>query len=256
MKRFAAGCLALALAIGPAGAEDLVTALSTGWIAVTSNFTGATVTVFGTVERDTATVARPGGYDVVVSVRGPNETVTTWRKERVLGLWVNYGAERHVNVPAYYVALSNRPIGGITGLRQRKESQIGFEGLRLPVTTETLQKTLEDFDAFADAFLRLKVNQGLYREIPEGVEFLSPSLFRAAIPIPAHAPIGQYKISIHLFADGALLKSRDETLVIAKEGFEYAIVTLASRWPVTYGLITLTIAFFVGWLANVLFRRD
>jgi len=259
VRRLAASApalLALALLAPPAAAEDLVAALSTGSIAITSSFTGTTVTLFGSIERDANTVARPGGYDIVVSIRGPGETVTTRRKERVLGIWVNRGAETHVNIPAYYAALSNRPLDDIAPPPVRRRLQLGLEALVLPVSTETLADSLANQEAFAAAFLRLKRQQGLYRELPNGVEFLSPSLFRASIPLPANVPVGEYTVSIHLLAASALLKSRTTEISIAKTGFEQAVVELATDRPVVYGMITLAFAFFVGWLASVLFRRD
>ena len=72
--------LALALGIGlatPASAERLISALSTSRVLIASNFTGADVVLFGAVERDAQTVARRGGYDIVVTVTGPRETIVT-----------------------------------------------------------------------------------------------------------------------------------------------------------------------------------
>jgi hypothetical protein len=70
----AATALALAAFLLPAtqaSAERLVTTLSTSRVLIASNFTGADVVLFGSVERDAQTVARRGGYDIVVTVTGP-----------------------------------------------------------------------------------------------------------------------------------------------------------------------------------------
>ena len=72
----------LALAT-PAAAERLISTLSTSRVLIASNFTGADVVLFGSVERDAQTVARRGGYDIVATVTGPRETIVTFRKQRV-----------------------------------------------------------------------------------------------------------------------------------------------------------------------------
>ena len=51
-------------------------------------------------------------------------------------------------------------------------------------------------DPFRLAFLKLKADHGLYREVPNGVTFLTPTLFRASIPLPAEVPIGTYEVDV------------------------------------------------------------
>ncbi len=54
---------------------------------------------------------RPSGdhrYDVVVTVRGPQETFVTWRKSRVLGLYVNTDSRTFVDCPAV-LAVAAKP---------------------------------------------------------------------------------------------------------------------------------------------------
>jgi len=63
--------------VTPAQAERLIAALSTSRVLISSNFTGVDVVLFGSVERDGQTIARRGGYDIVVTVTGPRETVIT-----------------------------------------------------------------------------------------------------------------------------------------------------------------------------------
>jgi len=83
----------------PAAAERLISALSTSRVLITSNFTGADVVLFGSVERDAQTVSRRGGYDIVVTVTGPRETIVTFRKQRVAGIWVNAESRSFVVFP-------------------------------------------------------------------------------------------------------------------------------------------------------------
>ena len=75
--------------LAPASAERLVTSLSTHQVMISSNFTGTELVLFGSIERDAATVPRRGGYDLIVTVIGPREGMVTRRKSRFLGIWTN-----------------------------------------------------------------------------------------------------------------------------------------------------------------------
>ena len=63
----------------PAAAERLVVSLSNHRVMVTSNFTGEELVLFGGIEQDGASRTRPGGYDIIVTVTGPRQTVVTKR---------------------------------------------------------------------------------------------------------------------------------------------------------------------------------
>ena len=101
----------LLVAIKPAAAERLVTSISRHQVLVNSNFTGTSIVLFGTVEPDTPTARRRAtGYDLVVTVTGPKQTIVERRKERMLGIWTNIGERTFLNVPRYLAVLSNQPV--------------------------------------------------------------------------------------------------------------------------------------------------
>ena len=114
--KLAAAILAIglaALAASPARAERLIASVSNHRVTVTPNYSGEELVLFGSVERDAQTVARRGGYDVVVTVTGPRETITTFRKERVVGVWINSDQRTFVKAPSYLTVLANRTINEI-----------------------------------------------------------------------------------------------------------------------------------------------
>ncbi len=123
---------ALLAAAQPAFAERLTSALSTSRVLIASNFTGADVVLFGLVERDAQTVARRGGYDIVVTVTGPRETILTFRKQRVAGIWVNADSRTFVKVPAYLTVLANRTITDIADINTLRRTQTGLQHTLLP----------------------------------------------------------------------------------------------------------------------------
>jgi uncharacterized protein (TIGR02186 family) len=88
------------------------------------------------------------------------------------------------------------------------------------------------------------------------VTFLTPTLFRTTIPLPAEVPIGTYDVEIELFADGALVTRADTAFDIVKVGFEQFVANAARNHGFVYGVITAVMALMSGWAAAVVFRRD
>ena len=58
--------------------------------------------------------------------------------------------------------------------------------------------------------------------------FLTPTLFRGAIAVPADAPIGTYDVDVKLFADGAMVARTNSAFDIVKVGFERFIASSAA----------------------------
>ncbi len=250
MRRLAAALIAM-LAIGEARAEGLVVALSTSEVRISSNFSGATITVFGAIERDAQTISRGDSYDVVVVVRGPLETATIRRKERVFGLWINRRSET-LRAPSFYAVHASRPIELVADPGLLRRLGIGAANLLLPdpATPEA------ERPVFRDAFLRLKTEGGLYASDAAGVRFPGASIFTASVPLPANVPVGGYRASIFLFRSGALLAEAEEAIVVQKAGVEQVLFDASRELPLVYALAILSAAGFVGWLAGVIFRRD
>ena len=251
--------LALAIALAaasPADAERLITTLSTSRVLISSNFTGTDVVLFGSVERDAQTVARRGGYDIVVTVTGPREDILTFRKERMFGIWVNADSRTFVKAPSYLTVLSNRTITDITDINTLRRTQTGLARILLPQEISgDIADSIRD-DPFRQAFLRLKIERNLYRETQNGVTFLTPALIRAAIPIPDDAPTGNYDIDVKLFADGTLLSRQQTAMEVVKVGFEQFVANAARDYGLLYGLATALMGLLTGWFASVVFRRD
>ncbi|MEM7464205.1 MAG: TIGR02186 family protein, partial [Pseudomonadota bacterium] len=108
---------------------------------------------------------------------------------------------------------------------------------------------------FAESLLRIRENDGLYSENPEGVDFLGSNLFRATLELPSSVPIGKHTVTAYLFRDGELLSSRQDSFQVRKVGFEDALYNLAHQHGFWYGVIAVIIALITGWLASVVFGR-
>lgn len=255
--------LALIVALGtlagsavPAAGERLVASLSNHRVMVTSSFTGEELVLFGGIEQDAASRPRRSGYDVVVTVTGPRRTAMTFRKARVFGIWVNADSRVIENAPAYLAVLSNRPLDAIANAETLRRLQLGLDNIPLPQRASVNIADAASDDPFRLAFIRIKSEQGLYREVSNGVTFLTPALFRASIPLPAEVPVGTYEVDVRLFADGAQIARAPAPFEVYKSGFEQVVTVAAREHGTLYGLATAMMAIVTGWFASVVFRRD
>jgi uncharacterized protein (TIGR02186 family) len=241
---------------GMAKAEKVVASLSNHRVAITSSFTGQDLVLFGAIEPETARQPLHDTYDVVVTVTGPRQSYRTRRKSRMLGIWVNVDSRRFIDVPSYLAVLANRPFTHLTTAETLRREQIGLDNYLL------MQRVGADFadtvhsDPFRAAFVRLENEAGLYNESTTAVTFITPTVFRAAIPLPAQVPTGTYLIDVRLFSGGDLVGRTATSLEIIKAGFEEYIVEAARDHGLLYGLATTMLALLTGWIASVVLRRD
>ncbi len=246
--------LALAILAGSARAESLVASLSTSRVAITSNYTGASIVVFGAIERDGQTVSRQGNYEIVVTVRGARQSLLVREKEPLGPIWINREQQRFVDIPLFLAVLSSRPVTEITTDVLRRRLRIGIDAI---VSSPDFTADRGGADVpFRQALVRLREQERLYGEIPRGVTFLTPSLFRAAVPLPAIAPPGDYEVDVALFADSVMLARAFTNFEVVKTGFEQQVATLSREWSLVYGLGVAALALAFGWTASVIFRRD
>ena len=255
MTRLLAALAAVILLIAPAAAEQLTVALSTNDIRIDSDFTGDAITVFGVIERDEATVSRGAPYDLVVLVRGPDETVVARRKEPLLFLWVNRSSETFTAAPSYYAISSTRALDEMATPQTLERLGLGFDNIPLHVVAPAPGTTDPEF---RNAFIRLRKDSGLYSEFAGGVDFIGASgaVFRSSAWIPSNAPDGPYTVEVFLFSGSALLAHEVVPLNVTKVGFEQFMFEASHNQALLYGLACVCLALFAGWLAGVVFRRD
>lgn len=248
--------LIAAYAATAARAERLIVSVSNHRVTVTSNYSGEELVLFGSVEKDALAPARRSAYDLVVTVTGPRADMVTRRKERKLGIWINADYRQFLQVPTYLAIFSNRPFDAIASSDVQRRQQLGLNNVLLTQRVGPDYADVVPNDAFRSAFIRLRSEQGLYREATSAVTFLTPTLFRTSIPLPAEVPIGTYNVEIKLFSDGALAGHTDTAFEIVKVGFEQFVATAARQNGLIYGLATVLMALLSGWAASIVFRKD
>ena len=260
--RFLRATLATLLGLGavgvapPAQAERLIVSVSNHRVTVTPAYSGEELVLFGSVEKDASTPPSRNNYDLVVTVIGPRADMVTRRKERKFGIWVNTDYREFIQVPTYLALFANRPFAAIASPDVERRQQLGLNNVLLTQHVGTDYADVVPNDAFRSAFVRLRNEHGLYREETSAVTFLTPTLFRTGIPLPAAVPIGTYTVEIRLFSDGALITRTDTAFEIVKVGFEQFVATSARQDGLVYGMFTAFMALMTGWMASIVFRKD
>ena len=246
---------AIAPLAAPVQSERIEIGLSTDSIAITSDFSGAELTIFGAVDNVDPLIQRQGRYDIFVTLEGPTTDLVTRRKGRVLGIWMNVDSQAYLDVPESFLIASTRPSQDIASSETLERLSLGVNNIRLrPYVLGT--ETVGDIDTFTEELRRLKAQKNLYEEFPSGVHFISQSLFRATLQLPANVPLGRHTARAYLFRQGTLVAQTQSTLDIRKAGVEFQIYTAAQTQSLLYGLAAVALAFVIGWLGRVLFKKD
>ena len=248
--------LSVAFGIPRADAERLIVSVSNHRVTVTPNYSGEELVLFGSIEKDSKTPPDRTSYDLVVTVSGPRADMVTRRKERKFGIWMNMDSRQFLKVPSYLAVFANRPLDAIAPSEVQRRQQLGLKSILLTQRVGPDYADVVTSDPFRSAFVRLRSEHGLYREATSAVTFLTPTLFRTGIPLPAEVPIGTYEVDIKLFADGALVTRTDSAFEIVKVGFEQFVANSARQNGFAYGLATAMMALMTGWMASIVFRKD
>lgn len=234
--------------------EGIQIGLSTDRVAITADFSGADLTIFGALENPDPLISRQGRYDVIVVLEGPARSVVVRRKSRVLGMWINTSSETFVNVPVSYSMATTRQPQDITEPNSYRQLSLGINNIY--IEPEDKRGNPMTIDEFTDALRERKQALGLYSDNIGGVQFLSQNLFRATLHLAPNVPVGTHKARAFLFRNGLFIKESSTQLAIVKSGFEQTIFRFATDHGFGYGMFAIGLAMLTGWLGRIVFRKD
>jgi uncharacterized protein (TIGR02186 family) len=255
--------LFLMFAVGPALAqqpdmppptEAINIGVSSKQIAISPDFAGTDVTVFGAIDHVDPALLHNGDYDLVVALEGPRDFITVRKKQRVGGIWINRRSVTFEWMPESFSMTSTRALDAIAKPAELSTFNVGFP--RVKIVPSTFSGRAEEVDEYRSAFLTLKEKSKLYQSNPGGVTFISSSLFQATVHIPADIPNGTHTIRAVLFKKGVFVAEKQLQLEVIKTGIEEMITFAATERPLFYGLFSVLLAIITGWGASLMFRKD
>jgi uncharacterized protein (TIGR02186 family) len=242
--------LLLMLLAAPLRAEEVVLGLSQDQVSISTNFDGSEIIIYGAIKRETPIPAEDP-LQVIVAVSGPLVPITVRRKERRLGIWVNVDAVDVDAAPSFYAVATSAPwnevISDTEDLRHSISIPRAIRSVGAPMNVAEPQ-------AFTDAVIRIRTENGLYALKEGAVELRESTLFNTAIEMPANLTEGDYRTRIFLTRGGDVVSVYETSIDVRKVGLERWLFNLSRQQPLVYGLLSLAIAIAAGWGASAAFR--
>lgn len=231
--------------------EAVVAGLSSDSVAITADFDGSDILIYGAIRRETPIPPGPP-LQVIVTVEAPSSGLTVWRKERRAGIWMNADAVRIGAAPGFYAVATSAPLDEILLPEWDSRYRISLSTAMRAFAGEV---SVESTIPYTEALIRIRENEGLYRLDQGSVTVIEQTLFRADISLPANLVEGAYKTRIFLLRNGEVVDMFLAPISVRKVGLERWLYRLAFDQPLVYGVMSLAVAVFAGWGASAAFRR-
>ncbi|XHE57530.1 TIGR02186 family protein [Phaeobacter sp. BS52] len=230
--------------------EEVVLGLSQDRVAITANFDGSEILIFGAVKRE-APIPQDDPLEVIVAVSGPASPVMVRRKEKKLGIWVNTDSVLVDSAPSFYAVATSAPLSQVLSdtedLRYRVSVGRAIRSVGAGMHIRGAQR-------FAEAVIRIRSENDLYSLRENTVAVDQQTLFRTAIDMPADLTEGAYSTRILLTRGGSVVAQYETSIDVRKVGLERFLYAMSREQPFLYGLMSLAIAIAAGWGASAAFR--
>ena len=230
--------------------EEIVAGLSESRVAITANFDGSEILIYGAVKRETpAPIGAP--LAVLITVEGPSTPLVIRRKERVAAIWVNTSAVKIDAAPSFYAVATTGPIDAILS---------DTEDLRFKITLPHAIRAIgiaaeaEGSADFLTALKRIRGGDDSYRLDEGSVQLVEETLFRTDVELPANLIEGDYRVRMFITRGGRVIDTVERLIGVRKAGLERTLYVMAHEKPFLYGLISLILAAVAGWAASAGFR--
>lgn len=247
-------CLVLGLLLAlprPATAqEEVVAGLSQDSIAITANFDGSDILIYGAVKREEP-IPQDTRLEVVITVEGPSEPVVVRRKSREMGIWINTAGVEVDRAPSFYAVATTAPLAEILSQTEDLRRRIST---RQMIRSVGAPSNIADSASFTDALIRVREDNGFYSLKDGAVDLRDDTLFSTAIDLPANLIEGNYLTRIFLLRGKSVIASQETVIDVRKVGLERWLYDLAQEQAVIYAILALALASLAGWLASALFR--
>ncbi len=231
----------------PAKAEEIVLGLSRDQVAITANFDGSDILIFGAIKREEA-IPTDSELGVIVTIAGPDQPVLIRRKDRKFGIWVNTESVAVDVAPTFYAVATTAPLSDILDPIEDTNTRISISK-----AIRSVEAAQSDTQQFIDALVRIRSSQELYQVLEGAVDLEDETLFRTHVTLPSNLTEGDYRAEIYLTRDGQIVDLYSTTIPVKKVGLERWLYNLAHDNALMYGLMSLAIAIGAGWGASAAF---
>ncbi|MBU6338945.1 MAG: TIGR02186 family protein [Rickettsiales bacterium] len=220
----------------------IISGISTNEINIDTDFRGADILLFG---------AKDDFGNIIIAVRGPKKNFLVTKKEKLFGIWHNGKRVKIKDSYSYYSLFSNLRDSSPSE-ELMSELELGKDNLAFNTSFGVDEKDKNEFQLqLVDNFEKNK----LYLNSFDGIDFLDETLFKVILKFPKNIARGVYSVEIYLLNDNGLSSFQTIPIYVNQVGVSAKILDFAYNQAFLYGLLSITIALVVGWLANYLFVR-
>lgn len=230
--------------------EEVVLGLSQDRVAITADFDGDEILIFGAVKRETP-IPEGDPLEVIVAVSGPGSPVMVRRKAKRLGIWVNTDSVLVDSAPSFYAIATSAPFHEVISDTEDLRYRVSIARAIRSVGAAMHIRGAQDF---ANAVVRIREQNDLYSLRENTVAVDQQTLFRTAIEMPADLTEGTYQARIFLTRSGSVISTFETDIEVRKVGLERFLYSMSREQPFLYGLMSLAIAIAAGWGASAAFR--
>lgn len=231
-------------------AERLVAQLSKEEVAITANFDGSEIFIYGAIKHDVSDkIISP--LEVVITVSGPTEKLYVRKKSKHALIWLNTETIEIDSAPSFYAVASTGNLKEIINNTENLKHKISIREVIRSIGNPATIKNPTDF---TEGLIRIRNQNNLYQGLDNSISLTDETLFATTINLPSNLVEGEYTIRFLLARDGKVIDQLSTTIPVNKVGLERWIFDLSRQQPLIYGLLSLFIAIFAGWLASAVFR--
>jgi len=187
----------------------------------------------------------------VITVSGPAEKLHVRKKSKHAMIWLNTETIEIDSAPSFYAVASTGILKEVINNTENLKYKISIrEVIRSIGNPATIQNPTD----FTEGLIRIRNENKLYQDLDNSISLTDETLFATTINLPSNLVEGEYTIRFLLARDGKVIDQLSTTIPVNKVGLERWIFDLSRQQPLIYGLLSLFIAIFAGWLASAVFR--
>lgn len=227
--------------------ESIVSELSQDGVSITATFDGSEIFIFGAIKHDSPASDERSKLDVIIEVSGPTTEALVRRKDRKVGIWVNSAAVEVERAPSFYTIAATSPLDELLSETERSLRNLGLD-FAVRVANEADEE-------YREAVIRINQDNGTYTTAVTPVTLTEETLFTTKLAMPVNVIEGEYTVKTLLVRDMEVISTSTSFITVQKTGFERWLYTMAHESAFLYGILSLTVALFAGWLASEIFRR-
>lgn len=208
--------------------EGIAITLASNHVDVSTSFSGANVTVFGT---------RTKSGDISIVLSGQDVDVIVRRKQPILGVWVNKDAIAFPHFPAYYDYATDNTDDDLMNINSI-----------IPDGEESRSK-------FRSELIMQRQDKGLISKKAKEIKFITKDVFRVDFSLPANTPVGEYKVAAILHKNGKEIARQTQDLSVRQVGVGGQAAYFSRNSPWIYGIVCVLFAITSGFIMSVVSIR-